>query len=299
MNLPKLVDIIEVGPRDGFQNVQQFINTDTKVEVIEKLIESNLKKIEIASFVHPKWMPQMVDAIEVIARVKDYAQERDVELIALIPNLTGFLKAKNSGVHSLTYTISCSETHNMKNLNRTIEQSLAELEKIMMDIGSLKLRLAISASFGCPFGEIIPEGRLAHIINVAEKLGVDKVLLADTTGTGSPLKVKEVIQGAKENIALDKLGVHIHNSKGMGLAGTLVALQEGISYFESSIAGLGGCPFAPGAAGNVATEDLVNMLHLMGIETKVELDRLLETVKVIKEKVNAPISSHMASFCGV
>jgi len=297
MELPKKAVIVEVGPRDGFQNVKDFIATKDKVQIIKKLIDSGLKHIEATSFVHPKWVPQMADAKEVLQDIKVYAAEKDIEIIALVPNKVGALKAKAAGVDWITYVISASEAHNLKNVNRTIEQSFVELEDIINNMGPTRIRLAIATTFGCPFGEKVPVDRVISMAKRAVNLGAGRILLADTIGTANPLQVKKMVSSVKQQVDVDLLGVHLHDTRGMGLANTIMAATEGINYFESAAGGLGGCPFAPGAAGNIATEDLVNMLHSMSIETSINLDAVYEAVGLIRQKVHAPIVSHMSRVC--
>lgn len=299
MNLPQKVDIVEVCPRDGFQNVKDFIETEDKIEIIKKIIDSGVKHIEVSSFVHPKWVPQMADASQVVEAVKEYVKDRDVQCIALVPNKYGAMKAKAAELDSITYVISASETHNKKNINKTIEQSFSELEEIAKDIGKTKIRLAIATTFGCPFGEIVPVERVIKMAQRGVELGVEKILLADTIGIANPLQVKQIVSKVKEYINVELLGIHLHDTRGIGLANTLVAVNEGIQYFESAVGGLGGCPFAPGAAGNIATEDLINMFHSMGIDTAINIDRIFDALQLIKEKVNSPIVSHMSKVCSL
>lgn len=297
VNLPKKVKIVEVGPRDGFQNVKDFIETKDKIEIIKKMVDAGAKHIEITSFVHPKWVPQMKDAKEVLEEVKDCIGDREVELIALVPNKYGALKAKEAGAHTITYVISASEAHNKANVNRTIEESFKELEDIQKELGDVKFRLALATTFGCPFNEKVPTSRIIEMAKRGLSMGADKILLADTIGSASPLKVKNIISEITKEMSPEHFVTHFHDTRGMGLANTLVALNENITYFESAVGGLGGCPFAPGAAGNIATEDLVNMLHSMSIETDIDLNKTGEVIDLIREKVKSPIVSHMASLC--
>lgn len=296
MNIPKYIDIVEVGPRDGFQNVKRFIQTEDKIEIIKGLVDAGVRKMEVTSFVHPKWVPQLADASKVIEAVRQYAEGENFELIALVPNQYGALKAKENMVDTITYVISVSERHNKENVNRTIEQSFRELEEIIIGMEEIKVRLALATTFGCPFGDEIPIERTIQMAKRGVELGCNKVILADTIGFGNPLQVKRIINQVKEHVPVEYLGAHFHNTKGMGLANSLVAIDEGITYLESAAGGLGGCPFAPGAAGNIATEDIVNMLHQMGIATSIDLDSLLKTVDLIKNKVDEPVNSYMGNY---
>ncbi len=299
MKFPNKAEVVEVCPRDGFQIVKDFIKTEDKIEIIKRLIDAGLQHIEITSYVHPKWVPQMADASEVVKEVQKYANDKRVQLIALVPNKYGALKAIEAGLDWITYVISASESHNMKNINRTIEQSFIELEDIAKNTGNTRIRLAIATTFGCPFGEEVPVDRVIAMAQRGLELGVQKIILADTIGIANPVQVKGIIGRVTEAVDVGILGVHLHDTRGMGLANTYVAASEGIGYFESAAGGLGGCPFAPGAAGNIATEDMINMLHAMGIKTTVSQDNMMDVVRLIKKKVNTPVVSHMAMVHGV
>ncbi len=299
MNLPDKVDVVEVCPRDGFQIVKDFIRTEDKIEIIKKVIDAGVKYIEITSYVHPKWVPQMADAGDVVDEVKGYAKGKEAELIALVPNKFGALKAFEAGLDWVTYVVSASESHNMKNINRTIEQSFAELEEICREKTDTRIRLAIATAFGCPFGEEVPVERVIDMAKRGLELGAGKIVLADTIGIANPVQVRSIITKVSKKINIDMLGVHLHDTRGMGLANTYVAVTEGIRYFESAAGGLGGCPFAPGAAGNIATEDMLNMFHSMGVKTGVDMDGIFEAVSLIREKVNSPVVSHMAKVYNI
>ena len=297
MNLPERATIIEVGPRDGFQNVKDFIETEDKVEIIKKMIDGGIKKIEVTSFVHPKWIPQTKDAAQVVKEIKEYAKGKDVELIALVPNKYGAIKAREAGVDTITYVISASMAHNKANVNRTIDESFLELEEIAGDLGGMDLRLGIATTFGCPFDEDVPVSRIIEMAERGLRMGAKSILLADTIGSADPLMVKRILSQTVKHLDPGKLVIHFHDTRGMALVNTMVALEEGITSFESAAGGLGGCPFAPGAAGNVATEDLLNMLHSMGVETGVSYSGVMDVVELIKKSVNSPIVSHMSKLC--
>jgi hydroxymethylglutaryl-CoA lyase len=260
------------------------------------MIDSGVKHIEVTSFVHPKWVPQMRDAETIVSRVREYAEGEGVELIALVPNKFGALKAKAAGVDAVTYVISVSEAHNKANVNQTIDESFEALESIAGDMGNVKIRLALATTFGCPFNEVVPIERIVAIAKRGLKAGADKVILADTIGSADPEKVKQILSAVTKHIDPSKLVIHFHDTRGMALANTLVALDAGIRNFESASGGLGGCPFAPGAAGNVAAEDLINMLHAMGYETAVSPEGIAAVVNVITDKVDAPVISHMSKL---
>jgi len=297
MDLPKKAEIVEVGPRDGLQNIEKFIPTEKKVVLINKLIDANIKEIEITGFVHPKWVPQMKDAAEVVERVKDYAMEKNVKLVGLIPNLKGAQRAVEIGVKRLTYTISASDKYSIKNVNKTTEEALSDFESVMNNIKGSEIKVVISASFGSPFeGESIPIEKIIGIAKKAKKLGAYKIILADTVGLSNPIKMREVLRHVKKEIPSSQLGLHLHDTRGMGLASTYVALEEGVTYFESSIGGLGGSPFAPNASGNIPTEDLVNMLESMDVDTGINLEELLKSVRYFEEELKLPVSSYLAKL---
>ncbi|MFZ5753755.1 MAG: hydroxymethylglutaryl-CoA lyase [Bacillota bacterium] len=293
MNLPAEVQIIEVGPRDGFQSIKEWIPTELKLEIITSLFEANLRKIEITSFVHPKAIPQMQDAKDVVKAVLD--KYDNVEMIALVPNLVGAETAWKAGIKHITYVISASERHNMENVRRSVEESFAELKSLKERIPELKIKLDVATAFGCPFLGHIPLEQVYKMIDNGLAIGVDEICLCDTIGMANPKQVGDMLTKIKDRYPDRDFSLHLHDTRGMGLANTLVALQKGITIFESAIGGLGGCPFAPGAAGNIATEDLVNMLEQMGIKTNIQLPKLLETAQLIKTKINPNLTGHMVN----
>ncbi|MBS7526073.1 hydroxymethylglutaryl-CoA lyase [Fusibacter paucivorans] len=292
----KDVSITEVGPRDGFQNIKTFIETEDKLEIIRRMIDSGVKHLEVTSFVHPKWVPQMRDAETVVSSIRTYAAAKNLELIALVPNKFGALKAKAAGVDAITYVISVSEAHNKANVNRTIDESFEAFKGIVGEMGKVKIRLALATTFGCPFNEVVPVERIVSIAERGLRAGADKVILADTIGVADPMKVERILKAVTAQIDPSKLIVHFHDTRGMALANTLVALNAGIRNFEAASGGLGGCPFAPGAAGNVAMEDLLNMLHAMGYQTSISPEGIAHVVEAIAQKVDAPIISHMSKL---
>lgn len=295
MNLPSKVTLIEVGPRDGFQNIEKFIPTDMKIEVIENLIDSGFKKIQITSFVHPKAIPQMKDSKEVAsAMVEKY---KDIVFVALVPNLYGAKSAYEAGIRNISFVISASETHNKENVNRSVRESFEELAKIKSELPELKIKLDIATAFGCPFEGKISIEKIFSMIENAISIDVDEIFLADTIGVGNPSQVDDILKRVSERFPERKFGLHMHDTRGMGLANILVALQNGFTTFESAIGGLGGCPFAPGAAGNIATEDLINMIKEMGIPTEINLPKLIKITSLIKSSIKPDLTSHMANVC--
>jgi hydroxymethylglutaryl-CoA lyase len=296
MKLPKSVEITDVGPRDGFQNIKTFIPTETKVRIIGELISSGLKRIELTSFVHPKAVPQMADSAEVLTTVKQQSGGQ-IRCIALVPNLFGAKRAIELGADEITFVISASEQHNMENTKQTVDQSLAAFKEVCGIKGKVSVRLAIATAFTCPFAGIVSPDKVIRIIEAGKAAGADDFMLADTLGTANPAQVEGLLE-----LLLPKYGnqfvLHIHDTYGMGLANVLTSLNMGMTRFEASIGGLGGCPFAPGAAGNIATEDLVNMLHMMNISTGIDLDRLVKTAQMAAAAIDASFSGHIMHNTG-
>lgn len=284
MSLPPSVSVIEVGPRDGFQMETEFIPTSEKIEIINGLIEAGLRHFEITSFVSPKAIPQMRDAAQVTAGVK---RVPGLYLTALVPNPRGAEAAAAAGVDAMVVFVSASESHNKANVNRTIEESIIGFEKVaeIAAQAGIGLRGAIPTSFGCPFeGEVDPV-RVGRIITRMSALGIDSVSLGDTTGMATPSVTNRLISHLSEVNPGVELAVHFHNTRGIGLVNAYAALKLGLTKFESSVAGLGGCPFAPGASGNITTEDLVYLLHEMGVETGVDLDRLIRMAQKVEQVI--------------
>ncbi|QNB48148.1 hydroxymethylglutaryl-CoA lyase [Thermanaerosceptrum fracticalcis] len=297
MELPESVMIVEVGPRDGFQNIKKWIPTDVKLEVIESLIAANIQKIEVTSFVSPKAIAQMQDAKDIVSKLLE--KKVNIELNALVPNLTGAVAAWNAGIKEITYVISASEKHNMENVRRTIEESFGELAKLKESLPDMKIKLDIATAFGCPFLGDIPVEQVIKIIEQGLTLEVEEICLCDTIGVANPRQTGSLLKEVLERYPGVEFGLHFHDTRGMGLANVLVALQNGMTKFEAAIGGLGGCPFAPGAAGNIATEDLVNMLERMNVKTGIDLGKLLETAKLVKAKIMSELTGHMVNVCSV
>ena len=287
------VKIIEVAPRDGFQIIEKFIETEKKLKIIDMLINSGIQKMQVTSFVNPKAVPQMKDAREVVK--KSIEKHPDFEFTALVPNYKGAELAIESGIKELSYVISASEAHNMENVRRTVEESFKELKRIREDFKSTKIKLDIATTFGCPFEGDIDINKVIKMIHTGLDMEIDEIFLADTIGVANPKQIKEVIKAVKKEFEEIDFGLHLHDTEGMGLANVYAASQLGINKFESAAGGLGGCPFAPGAAGNVATEDLVNMFNKMGVETNISLAKLLQTTDYIKENVKSNLSGHLSN----
>jgi hydroxymethylglutaryl-CoA lyase len=292
--LPRSVRIREVGPRDGFQNEPETIATADKVRLIDMLSASGLERIEVSSFVRPDVIPQLSDAAEVLTGV----QRRDgVSYSVLIPNRRGLERALElrDRFDEVSVFLSASETHNRRNVNRSIEESLEGLELTLEAAGEAGLRRegVIATSFGCPYeGEVPPE----RVFAIAERLaaaGCQEVGFGDTTGMANPRQVREFFAAAGERLREVELTAHFHNTRGQGLANVLAALEEGVGSFEASFGELGGCPVPPGSTGNVSTEDVVSMLHEMGVATGVDLPRLLEASRAAQEVLGRPLGAHL------
>ena len=291
--LPTTVEITEVGPRDGFQNVKTFIPTADKVTIIEGLIAAGLKKFELTSFVSPKAIPQLADAAEVCRTIlAKYGDQ--IQGSALVPNLRGAQSAWDAGIREVACVISVSASHNRANINRTHDESLADLAKMIESLPGMTVRVDLATAFACPFEGWTPLDAVGMLAEKIQKLGVTKIVLADTIGVATPDRVHALSAYMRQRFPEIDLALHLHDTRGMGLSNTLAGLMAGITTFETSIAGLGGCPFAPGAAGNTATEDMVNMMRDMNIATGVSGEKLIDVISLVGEKVDAPINSHLA-----
>lgn len=279
--LPKRVTVYEVGPRDGLQNESRMVATGDKVTFIQGLAETGLPIIEITSFVSPRWIPQLADNAEV-ARALAPKHGNDVRFSALVPNRRGLDNAIAAGMREVAVFLSASETHNKKNVNKTIAETLTAFSDVVgpaQDAG-LKVRAYVSTVFGCPYEGDVDAGAAADLTEKLIAMGVYQVSLGDTIGVANPAQVEEVLELIIGRVGLDAIAVHFHDTQGTALANCTVALTQGITTIDASVGGLGGCPYAPGASGNLATEDLVAMLHNMGVETGIDLDKLVEVSRL-------------------
>ena len=292
--LPRRVRIREVGPRDGFQNEPEVIATPDKLRLIGMLADSGLKRIEVASFVRADVIPQLADAEAVLEGID---RHDDVAYSVLVPNEKGLENAlpHRDRFDEVNLFLSASETHNSKNVNRTIEESLSGLERVIAAAREEGLRCegVISTSFGCPYeGEVPPE----RVFAIAERLaaaGCEEIAFGDTTGMANPVQVGDFFEAAPERLPGVELTAHFHNTRGQGLANVLAALEAGVASFESSFGELGGCPVPPGATGNISSEDLVSMLEEMGIETGVDLGRLIAASAEAQKLLGRPLGAHV------
>ena len=288
------VRIREVGPRDGFQNEPETIPTDAKVQLIDALARTGLRRLEVTSFVRADVIPQLADAAQVLARID---VPDDVAVSVLIPNRRGLEAAlqQRDRIDEINVFMSASETHNRKNVNRSIAESLTELQDVLGRAREAGLRCegVISTSFGCPYEGYVPPERVFEIAARLRDAGAQEVGFGDTTGMANPRQVREFFDAAKAQLGRElELTAHFHNTRGQGLANVLAALESGVDSFESSFGELGGCPVPPGATGNIATEDLVSMLHEMGIETGVDLPALIACARRAQEILGRPLGSH-------
>ena len=304
--LPRAVSIREVGPRDGFQNEPETIPTERKIGLIDALARTGLRRIEVTSFVRPEVIPQLADAREVLASIDVPA---GVSVSVLIPNERGLQNAlvlrdelQDAGTRSerppfdeVNVFLSASETHNRKNVNRTIAESLAGIDAVLARAREAGLRCegVISTSFGCPYEGHVPPERVLDIARRLRDSGAQEVAFGDTTGMANPRQVRELLASARTALGEQvELTAHFHNTRGQGLANVLAALEAGVRSFESSFGELGGCPVPPGSTGNIATEDLVSMLHEMGIDTGVDLPALIDCARRVQELLGRPLGSH-------
>jgi hydroxymethylglutaryl-CoA lyase len=284
MRLPQRVTICEVGTRDGFQIEPTFIPTELKVEVVDLLSEAGLPRIEVTSFVHPKAVPQLRDAEEVMANIR---RRPGTRYAALVPNDKGAVRAVEAGVDAIHTVVSASESHNLANVNMTIAESLEKLRAVMQVAGRAGVGVAcgISTSFGCPFEGEVPITQLARVVEALVGMGARAIGLADTTGMANPRQVQQTLEHLMSRFSGIEWTLHTHDTRAMAIPNILTALECGVTNVDASIGGLGGCPFAPGASGNVCTEDLVHCLHAMGIETGIDLDRLLAVSRRVQAVV--------------
>ena len=295
--LPRRVRIREVGPRDGFQNEPEVIPTARKVELIDELARTGLARLEATSFVRAEVVPQLADAEQVLQQI-DVPQ--GVSVSVLIPNERGLERALElrGRFQEINVFMSASETHNRRNVNRSVEESLAGLERVLARARGEQLRCeaVISTSFGCPYEGCVPSRRVLELAARLRAAGAQEIGFGDTTGMANPLQVREFFAEARDllgsGVDPPELTAHFHNTRGQGLANVLAALEAGVESFESSFGELGGCPVPPGATGNIATEDLVSMLHEMGLETGIDLPKLIECSRHVQETLGRPLGSH-------
>ena len=284
MDFPKKVTIVEVGPRDGLQNEKEFVATATKIELVNRLIDAGAPKIEAASFVSPKWVPQMADAAEVMQGIE---RKPGVVYAALTPNVRGLEGALANGADEVVIFGAASEAFSQKNINCSIAESIerfADVARLAKESGVL-LRASISTAFGCPYQGEVSIDSVLDVTKRMQDLGCDEIDIADTIGVGTAAHVYEVMRRVTDIVPKEKIAGHFHDTYGQALANILASMQTGVSIYHSSVAGLGGCPYAKGATGNVATEDVLYMLHGMGIETGMDLDKTVQIGQWISDEI--------------
>ena len=282
MKLPSKVKLVDVGPRDGLQNEKSPVPADVKIKLVHLLQEAGLTEIEVTSFVSPKWVPQMADAVEVMAGIQ---RKPGVRYSVLTPNMQGFEAAVPSRPDEIVVFAAASEAFSQRNINCSIAESIERFRPVVEAARrqGIYVRGAMSCTVGCPYeGEIAPE-RVEMLAGLMKGIGVQHIGIADTIGVGTPVKVQRAIEATLRHYGIDDISGHFHDTYGQALGNTLAALQMGIWQFDTSVAGLGGCPFAKGATGNVATEDVVYMLQGMGVETGIDLEKLIDAGKFISD----------------
>lgn len=286
MDLPKKVTIIEVGPRDGLQNEKDFVKTELKKQFIHQLAASGIEEMEITSFVSPKWVPQMKDAAEIVQ-----AAPEGIRSIVLAPNRRGVDRVLETNNSAVAVFVGVSDTFNQKNINKSTKDSMKELKPIIAELKEkgFFVRACISTAFYCPYEGKIPQRETLNLCQDFVHLGVDELSVADTIGMAVPTESLSLFSDLKKELPDVLLAAHFHDTRKTALANIFAALQAGVNRFDTSAGGLGGCPFAPGATGNVATEDVVFMLHRMGIETGINLGKLKEAIDIIAPAVSRPI----------
>ena len=292
MNVPKNVKIVEVGPRDGLQNEKMSIATDVKVALIDRLSDAGLPAIEAAAFVSPKWVPQMADAADVMARIR---RKPGVAYPVLVPNMQGFDAAVRAGVQEVAVFGAASETFSQKNINSSIAESLDRFRPVVAAAkeANIRVRGYISCVLGCPYeGDVAPEA-VAKVADALHRMGCYEISLGDTIGVGTPGKTVAMLEAVAQRVPVAKLAGHYHDTYGQALVNIYASLEQGVAVFDSSVAGLGGCPYAKGATGNVATEDVVYLLHGIGSATGVDLDRLIDAGEYICAELGRPTNSRV------
>jgi hydroxymethylglutaryl-CoA lyase len=287
------VRVVDVGPRDGLQNEKQILPAATKVELIQRLAANGLPVVEATSFVSPKWIPQLADAAEVMAAVQ---RQAGVEYPVLVPNGQGLERALGAGARHIAVFTAASDAFNRKNINCDIAESLERIKPVVAQSKSrgLPVRAYVSCALGCPYQGAVPVADVVRVASALVDMGCDEISLGDTIGIGTPAAARAMFKACAEAVGVARLAVHFHDTRGQALANTYACLEEGARTVDASVAGLGGCPYANGASGNLATEDLVYMLHGLGLETGVDLDALCETARWISAQLGREPASKLA-----
>jgi isopropylmalate/homocitrate/citramalate synthase len=294
MTLPRRVRIVEVGPRDGLQNEPAMISTSDKVAFVDRLSEANFDTIEVSAFVSPKWVPQMADAGDVLSRI---VRKPGTKYTALVPNLTGLDRAAAAKVDEIAIFAAASESFSQRNINQSIAASLDGYRAVCSAARErgLAVRAYVSTAFGCPFEGAVAPSRVADVSAALVKMGAYEVAVSDTIGIAHPGQVPTVVSAVARLVPIEKIALHFHDTRGTALANVLTALHLGVTTFDASAGGLGGCPYAPGATGNLATEDLLYMLDGLGIDTGVSLEKVLAASRFVEGKLGHPLASRYAA----
>ncbi|WP_181348518.1 hydroxymethylglutaryl-CoA lyase [Thalassobacillus sp. CUG 92003] len=290
-SLPNAVTIKEVGPRDGLQNEQENVSTADKIAWINQLSRSGYSYIEVSSFVHPKWIPQLADAKEVAESIERYP---GVTYAALTPNMKGLERAIEADIDEVSIFMSASDTHNRKNINKSIADTYPILQEVVDEAkqAGKTVRGYVSTVFGCPYEGHVPVSQVIDVCQRLLNMGIDELSLGDTIGVANPKQVDSALSQIQQELSFDHLAMHFHNTRGMALANVLVSLEHGITTFDGALGGLGGCPYAKGASGNLATDDLVHMFHEMGLDTGISMEGLMEAGGFIQSKLGKALPSH-------
>ena len=290
MKLPKKVTIKEVGPRDGLQNEKQSISTEEKIQWINTLSETGLSYIEVSSFVHPKWIPQLADAAAVLNKIE---RKPGVTYAALVPNLRGLDRALETNVDEVSVFMSASESHNLKNINKSIDETYPILEQVVREAKAAgkTVRGYVSTVIGCPYEGPVAPAQVRKVADHLFSIGIDELSLGDTIGVGVPNQVEQLLIELLPYFEVEKLAMHFHDTRGTALANIVKSLEMGITIFDSALGGLGGCPYAKGASGNVSTEDLLYLLHEMGIETGVDAKAIMKSAQLIENILGKKLAS--------
>ena len=291
---PKSIRIVDVSPRDGLQNIKQNVSTADKVGLINRLQQAGVNNIEVASFVSPKWVPQMADAVDVLAQLD---LNNGINYAVLTPNLKGVERALECDVKEIAVFSATSESFTQKNTNCSIDESLQRIEELMRPAiaQNVRVRGYVSCVLGCPYDGDIAAEKVAEVSEALIDLGCYEVSLGDTIGIGTPLKAKRMLDVVLSKVSADKIGLHFHDTRGQALANLLACLEYGVASIDASVAGLGGCPYAKGASGNVSTEDVVYMLHGMGIETGINLEKLAAAGQYITQQLGIANNSRVGN----
>ena len=294
--MAKKITLVEVGPRDGLQNEKKVLSQEIRLEFARRLADAGLKKIELGAFVSPKWVPQMIGSAELFAKAQKESFSKKAELSALVPNVHGMNDAVAAGVKHVAIFGSASEAFSQKNINCSIDESLERFAQVLKIAkqNKIKVRGYLSMCFGCPFEGDVPEARVVKLVKKFAELGIYEISIGDTIGVADPAQVRRLVSKLINAVGAKRLAMHFHDTRGTALANILASLDLGITVFDSSLGGLGGCPYSPNSTGNVATEDVVYMLERMGYNTGTDLSKLIELNKWMTEHIGHPLPARVS-----